>query len=321
MKITVVMPVFNGAEYLAEQLDSFAAQTRPPDELVVSDDCSSDSSLDVVSTFALRAPFDVRLFRNSERKGCNGNFEAAIRYSRGDVVALSDQDDVWLPRHLEQITAPFVGNQSVGLVISDSTYVDEALNTIGTTLWKAERFGLADMRRITRGNQFEEWAKHHVVAGHALAFRRNLADLFLPFHPTMMYDHWLSLICAAVATVVLVPQQLTLHRHHRKQLVGHRAVSLVDRSTSQASLSMTHFQGLIEQWESLRSRLASNEQLLMTGNEIAVCDGRLALLRTRLAMRQSGLLSRFKGATRLLASGHYHRFGRGFLTFMRDVRG
>lgn len=315
------MPVFNGAEHLAEQLDSLAAQTRPPDELVISDDASSDATLDVVRAFAPNAPFEVRIFRNTERVGCNRNFEAAIRKSQGEVVALSDQDDVWLPQHLDQITAPFIRNDEVGLVISDSTYVDQALNAIGTTLWRAERFGPADVRRITRGNQFAEWTKHHVVAGHALAFRRDLADSFLPFHPTMMYDHWLSLICAAISMVVLVPQQLTLHRHHQKQLVGHRAVSLAERGTAQPKIAAAHFHGLIDQWESLRSRLAGNEHLLMTGEEIAVCDERLVLLRKRLSMRESGLCSRVAASIRLLATGHYHRSGRGFLTFMRDVRG
>lgn len=321
MKITVAMAVFNGAAYLAEQLESIAAQSRLPDELVVADDASTDDTLDIVAAFALHSPFEVRVIRKSQRMGCNHNFETAIRHSQGDVVALSDQDDVWLPRHIELITAPFARSDNIGLVISDSTCVDQKLHPLGTTFWAAERFTLGDARRIKAGNQFAEWTKHHVVAGHALAFRRHLADVFLPFHHAMMYDHWLSFVCAACAIVEMIPDQLTLHRRHQKQLAGLRPVSLVERSASQPTIAGTHFQGQIDQWESLRSRLASNKHLLMTGNEFAVCEERLALLRSRASMREFGLSSRVAAAIRLLATGRYHRSGRGFLTFMRDVRG
>src|SRR4029079_17285220 len=99
----------NGARFLPEQLRSIAAQTRPPDELIVCDDRSTDETAQVIEAFAATAPFPVRLVRNEERLGSTRNFERAVSLCDGSLIALADQDDSWHPEKLARLQATAEG--------------------------------------------------------------------------------------------------------------------------------------------------------------------------------------------------------------------
>src|SRR3954453_13857066 len=101
-KLSIAMTTYNGETYLREQLDSFTNQSRPPDELVVCDDQSSDRTFEILNDFRDRTPFEMQIVRNEERLGIARNFEQAIRLCRGDIIFLSDQDDVWMEDKLLQ---------------------------------------------------------------------------------------------------------------------------------------------------------------------------------------------------------------------------
>ena len=99
-RISIAMTTYNSERFVAEQLESFVRQERLPDELVVSDDASVDSTVEVVRGFAARAPFPVRLFVNQQHLGLTKNFERAIAESTGDIIFLSDADDSWYPHKI-----------------------------------------------------------------------------------------------------------------------------------------------------------------------------------------------------------------------------
>lgn len=107
-RVAIALATWNGERFLSEQLESYLKQTRLPDELVVSDDCSKDGTLDVLNEFARTAPFEVRILKNSERAGFAANFGRAIGACRADIILLSDQDDIWLPSHVERLVNPFI---------------------------------------------------------------------------------------------------------------------------------------------------------------------------------------------------------------------
>ena len=103
LKISIAMATYNGAAYLQEQLDSFLAQTRLPDEVVITDDCSTDETLEIIKGFEESAPFNVHWEQNEHNLGYTGNFNKALIKTTGDLVFLSDQDDVWFRDKLEQV--------------------------------------------------------------------------------------------------------------------------------------------------------------------------------------------------------------------------
>ena len=98
--ISIAMATYNGEKYLAEQLDSILAQTVQDFELIVCDDCSSDSTAEILSRYAEKDS-RIKIFVNEKNLGFVKNFEKAVSLCSGEYIALSDQDDVWFAGHLE----------------------------------------------------------------------------------------------------------------------------------------------------------------------------------------------------------------------------
>ncbi|MEJ7615982.1 MAG: glycosyltransferase, partial [Pyrinomonadaceae bacterium] len=151
MKISVAMCTYNGGRYLGEQLASIAWQTRPPDELLVCDDLSSDDSREIVSEFAARAPFSVRLLVNETNLGSTKNFERAIDLCAGDVIALADQDDIWCREKLARMEQVFAFAPEIGLVFSDGELVDERSNRLGRRVWQSLKFTEFEQKSFANG--------------------------------------------------------------------------------------------------------------------------------------------------------------------------
>src|SRR5436309_55568 len=118
MRISIGLCTYNGGTHLAEQLLSIAKQTRQPDELVVFDDASTDSTPTILQSFAASSRFPVSISINPQQLGVSQNFGHAISACTGDVVAFCDQDDVWLPEKLRRIEQAFAGNDDLGFVFS-----------------------------------------------------------------------------------------------------------------------------------------------------------------------------------------------------------
>src|ERR1700761_5047601 len=124
-RISVALCTYNGGRFLPEQLASIQQQSVPPFELVVCDDRSTDDTVPTLRQFAAAAPFPVRIFCNEQNLGFIANFQRAIELCRGDLIALSDQDDVWYPKRLERTQGAFAAHPQVGLLFSDADIIDD----------------------------------------------------------------------------------------------------------------------------------------------------------------------------------------------------
>jgi glycosyltransferase involved in cell wall biosynthesis len=109
--ISIALCTYNGAAYIAEQLDSILGQTLPPDEIVIVDDGSTDDTPGIVRGYAEKYG-NIHFFENEERLGFVRNFSRAISLTKGDYVALSDQDDIWTENHLEVLLS-HIGDKAV----------------------------------------------------------------------------------------------------------------------------------------------------------------------------------------------------------------
>ena len=108
--VSIVLASCNGEKYIKEQLDSILNQTYSDFELIVCDDCSTDSTTNIINEYC-RKDKRIRLFINEKRLGSNKNFEKAILLCSGEYIALSDQDDIWLPEHLEKLLKIIKGHK------------------------------------------------------------------------------------------------------------------------------------------------------------------------------------------------------------------
>jgi glycosyltransferase involved in cell wall biosynthesis len=223
VKLSIAMCTYNGAAYLPEQLESLAAQTRRPDELVVCDDASDDGhTREIVKAFARKSKFRVRVYINQETLGSKKNFERAIRHCRGDIILLCDQDDIWKANKLARIEEAFLSAPDVGLVFTDAEIVDESLKTMGGSLWESDSFASEGQELIKQSNVFQTLLRGNVVTGATLAFRSTLRRLVLPIpdETILQHDAWIALIVSAVAPVFFLNEPLIKYRQHSGQQIG-----------------------------------------------------------------------------------------------------
>lgn len=164
MRISVALCTYNGERFLRQQLASMADQDRPPDEVVVCDDGSTDETVSILEDFAANGHFPVRIHRNAQNLGSTKNFERAIGLCEGDVIATADQDDRWLPRKLAAIAEIFEKSPDVGLVFSNAELIDEDDRPIVGSLWESVRFGPGRERRMRAVSPVRS---RHVPRSHA----------------------------------------------------------------------------------------------------------------------------------------------------------
>ena len=219
MNLSIALGTYNGAVYLKEQLDSFTAQTRTPDELVISDDQSTDDTLRLIEEFAATAGFPVRLSVNEANLGTAKNFEKAISLCRGDVILLSDQDDVWHRDKLDSVERIFEAEPQLSLVFSNAELVDETLKPFADTLFDRLGFNGQKQRLVKGGRALEVQLRENLVCGCTMAFRANLKELVLPISSDgpLVHDGWIVLLIAAVGEIDFINRPLQKYRQHSAQ--------------------------------------------------------------------------------------------------------
>ncbi len=194
------MATFNGGRYVGEQLQSFAEQSRLPDELVVSDDGSTDDTLEIVDRFASDCPFPVRVHRNRDRLGYSGNFERAIASCTGDIVLISDQDDVWFDDKIAVVVERLAAEQRPVILVNDQAIVGpDGARTGATIFGNSRRAGFPDT---------------DLIAGSCTAIPSAFLSLLLPFPDRVPYDTWIGTIADALQVKRLIEQPLQIYRRH-----------------------------------------------------------------------------------------------------------
>lgn len=219
MNLSIALCTYNGALYLKEQLESIAAQTRKPDELVISDDQSTDNTLMLIEEFAATAGFPVRFSVNESNLGTAKNFEKAISLCRGDVILLSDQDDVWHSDKLESVERILEAKPQLSLVFSNAELVDESLRPLDETLFDRLHFNRRKQKLVKSGRALDVQLRENVVCGCTVAFRANLKELVLPISAdgSLVHDGWIVLLIAAVGEIDFINRPLLKYRQHSAQ--------------------------------------------------------------------------------------------------------
>ncbi|MDO4425331.1 MAG: glycosyltransferase family 2 protein [Planctomycetia bacterium] len=187
LKISIAMCTFNGERFLREQLESFEAQTRLPDEVIIGDDCSTDGTLEILQNWAETVPFRVEIIQNPQNLGYEKNFENVMMRCSVDIIFPADQDDVWLPEKLERMARVFEEEPDVGVVYCGRTLIDQdgkPLSERVTELFKIyhpvdSSYFLAD--------QAEE---HPDCAGCMSAVRKSVVEKLFPFPAPWAHDTW-----------------------------------------------------------------------------------------------------------------------------------
>ncbi len=319
------MCTYNGSRYLSTQLESIAAQTRLPDELVVCDDASSDETVEIVERFRTSAPFPVRLEVNKTNLGSITNFEKAIGLCHGEIIALADQDDVWLPHKLEIIETQFQGEANVGLVFSDAEVVDEDLRPLGVRLWTSIGFDASLQRQLKAECGLNVLLPGWTVTGATMAFRSKFRTLALPIPDDiqMIHDGWIAALVASVAEVSFIEQPLIKYRQHAQQQIGVPNVHSLEQPKGvenfrQAIGRTNSYSRLITIGDRIRSRLLEHSDEFDCARTLRRLDERIYHLRTREGLPQSRL-RRLPHVLRELFAKRYHLYSKGLQSAAKDL--
>lgn len=316
IRISVALCSYNGESYIGEQLQSLAGQTRVPDELIVVDDGSGDATEGVVRDFARGVAFPVQWHRNAERLGVAQNFERAIGLTSGDIVFLSDQDDVWLPAKIERTLARFDAPE-VLVVHTDARLVDGELRDLGSGLLEALEFSLRERELFAQGRSYEVLLRRSLVTGATAAIRRALFDAAQPFGKGWVHDEWLALLGALLGQVRCVDEPLVLYRQHGRNQIGARKRSWSERYLPRSKLGREFHRLRADKLELVCEHLNAKALPVLSERRLELEDAiRHARFRSEVP---DSLPARLWPIVRELTSGRYHRYSNGWRGALRDV--
>lgn len=203
MRVSVVMAVYMGQQYLAQQLDSVLPQLAPEDELIVSLDPSTDDSGTILQRYAAK---DVRItVLEGPGKGVIANFAHALSHAHGEILCLCDQDDVWLPGKLDCMRRHFAQDATVTVVLHDAIVTDASLKPIHPSF-----FAL----RHVRSGVWHNLIRNSYI-GCCMAFSSRLLPLLLPFPEKLpMHDQFIGMVGAQNGRVILEETSYLYYRRH-----------------------------------------------------------------------------------------------------------
>ncbi len=228
-RISVALASYNGEKYIEEQLVSICNQTVKPDEIVISDDGSTDNTLSIIKKIAsdkIAEGIDVKVVHNQIRKGVCGNFESAITNTTGDYIFLSDQDDIWLSDKVEKVMQTFFDYPEMLCVIHDATLIDGLGNDIVGTFnnrINAEKLNIekGQVFKLESEDFLEQSVSGPLANGMVLCISKELLVKAVPFpRVSVCHDQWL-LFCAICGNAcVYLADSFEKYRLHGNNACG-----------------------------------------------------------------------------------------------------
>ena len=199
--VSVVLGTYNGEKYLAEQLESILKQTYRPMELIISDDASVDGTRQVLKKYE-NNPL-IRIFYQEKNLGLTKNFSFTALQARGELIAFSDQDDIWMPHKIEKLVEE---REDYHLVYSNSMLVDEE----GRSMNKK----LSDLKKMYTGNDSRGYIMYSCVWGHTMMISKKLVQKSLPMPDSVNHDIWLTYMAFLNGGIKYVDEVLTHYRRN-----------------------------------------------------------------------------------------------------------
>jgi glycosyltransferase involved in cell wall biosynthesis len=321
--VSVALCTHNGAAYIGEQVASILAQTVLPLQIVLSDDASRDqtieeftNAIDVAKASRTEiGDIDIVILRNESPLGVTKNFEQAISHCVGDLIALSDQDDLWVSHRLERMREEFEKDSELLLLFTDSRLVNGEGQPLGYSTFQALKITSYEQRLVHEGRALEIFVRRNLVTGATAVFRTELFAKATPFPESWVHDEWLGVVAAAAGRVDFLAEPLVDYRQHASNEIGAK------------KLTWRHYIGRI-----IFSRTERNARLFSRAENMAhhpffesaphamqeVAAEKLEHEKARQAL-PAMRLKRIRLVVAEVRTGRYVRFGLGAQDIVRDL--
>lgn len=215
--ISVCMATYNGEKYIKEQLDSILCQLESDDELLISDDGSTDNTISIIQSYndsRIHILNHVPKPSYSGHEKVSSNFENALKNAHGDYIFLSDQDDIWCKDKVKKCVEKLQNND---FVYHNAEYFYDD--------------GRQNMIRFASNPFPKNWfmnLKQMSLSGCCFAFNRKCLDLSLPFPEKLIgQDYWISSIALKYCKLCYIDECLILHRRYNESVSTNKKNSLI----------------------------------------------------------------------------------------------
>lgn len=222
MKTSIALCTYNGAKYIEDQIYSIINQTCSVDEIVVCDDGSSDETFKIVGQMAQNAPVPIHIFSNEKNVGYFKNFIKAMSLCKGDIIFLSDQDDVWREDKVEKIVNWFDFHKEKDVIFTNARLIDKISELSGyETLWDRVGFGTRMQRYFDKGYGQEILTIANRVTGATMALRKSFIEgRDLTAYNICEHDYLISYLAACENRLGYMVDPLISYRIHNEQSIG-----------------------------------------------------------------------------------------------------
>ena len=198
--ISVCVATYNGEKFIREQIESILCQLSSDDEIIVSDDGSTDGTIVIINCIGDKR---IRIIEGPRKHSPTFNFENALKEAKGDYIFLADQDDVWKTNKVE-VCMKWL--QKYDCVVSDAEVTDSNLNPLYPSLYA--------IMQVRQGHIYNTVWKNGYT-GCCMAFRHEVLNASLPFPKDIpMHDIWIGNVAAYKYNVKFISEKLVLFRRH-----------------------------------------------------------------------------------------------------------
>lgn len=255
--VSVALCTYQSTRFLEPQLRSILGQDYPVSEVVIADDGSTDGTLELIDRLKNDIPGGevIRVVATNRVGGFSKNFERAISACVGDVIVLSDHDDVWLPHRVSSAIVHLGPSGSRSLVFSDAELIDDDGVRLPRTLFEAYSVSATEVSEVATGDAFNTLLRRNIVTGATIMFERSLLDAAFPVGSRWIHDEWLAIMASAVGTIHMVREPLIQYRLHGANQIGVPPVSKVRRTVAALRVGSPRFQLLRDRAATLVDRL------------------------------------------------------------------
>jgi len=223
-KVSVVLCSYNGSLYIEKQLDSILKQTYPIDEIIIVDDCSTDSTRDILQEYQRRNDI-IKLFFNEKNLGSNKSFKYAISLASNEYIFLSDQDDIWFTNKIEkQINVVKNDSTKPLLVFHDLSLIDEDGQAVFPSFWKLHGF-------FAEKFNFKKLLIFNIVTGCTCLINKAMKDELMrcDMQDIIMHDYLIALIAYGFGEPIFINEQLMYYRTHSNSVTIKEKNTFFDR--------------------------------------------------------------------------------------------
>lgn len=215
MKVSVAVCTYNGEKFLKKQLNSIITQSRCVDEIIISDDNSTDRTLMICEEILSKSDIAYKIIKNDVNLNVLKNFKQAFSACNGDIIFSCDQDDIWEKNKVEKIIDCFEANPNINMIATNASLIDEKDEVMNLTLNDSIGLTLNNSEEI-----IDSLLNTFCITGATMAFKKSFENDCFYLSEYWLHDGWLALAAALNNSLFYMNEKLTKYRLHGNNECG-----------------------------------------------------------------------------------------------------